>query len=46
VPTQIAGDAKAGDPADPRADLLDRRHQRVAEHQRPGQAIPELRANL
>jgi hypothetical protein len=46
VPTQISGDAEAGDPADPRADLLDRRHQRVAEHQRPRQAVPELSADL
>jgi hypothetical protein len=29
VPAQIAGDAEAGDAPDPRADLLDRRHQQV-----------------
>jgi hypothetical protein len=46
VPAQIAGDAEAGDATDPRANLLDRCHQRVAEHQRPGQAVPELRADL
>ena len=46
MPAQIAGDAEAGDAADARADLLDRHHQRVAEHQRPGQAIAELGADL
>jgi hypothetical protein len=46
MPPQITSDAKAGHPADPRADLLDRCHQRVAEQQRPGEAISELRADL
>jgi hypothetical protein len=46
VPAQISGDAKAGDAADPRADLLDRRNQRIAEHQRPGQAVAELCTDL
>ena len=46
MPAQIAGDAKAGDAADAGADLLDRDHQRVAEHQRRGQAVAELRADL
>ncbi len=43
---QIAGDAEPGNAADARADLLDRRHQRIAEQQGPGEAVAELRADL
>ncbi len=46
MPPQVAGDAVSGDAADAGADLLDRHHQRIAEHQRPGQAKAELRADL
>ena len=46
VPAQVAGDAVAGRPADPGADLLDRRHQRIGEQQRPADAEAELRAGL
>jgi hypothetical protein len=46
MPAEIASDAEAGDPANPSADFLNRRHQRIAEYQRPSQAIPQLRADL
>ena len=42
----VAGDALAGDPADARADLLDRRHQREAEQHHPAHRVAELRAGL
>ena len=42
----VAGDALAGDPADARADFLDRRHQREAEQHHPAHRIAELRAGL
>ena len=35
VPADVAGDALPGHPADPRADLLDRRHQREGEQHDP-----------
>ncbi len=41
-----ARDAVAGHPADARADLLDRAHQRPAKHQHPAQAKAELCARL
>ncbi len=43
---EIAGDAAPGHPADPRADLLDRAHQRPGEEHHPGKAEAELRADL
>ena len=42
----VAGDALAGDPADARADLLDRHHQREAEQHHPAHRVAELRAGL
>ena len=42
----VGGEALAGDPADPRADQLDRDHERRGEKHRPEQAVAELRAGL
>ena len=42
----IGGEALAGDPADLRADQLDRDHERRREKYRPEQAVTELRAGL
>ena len=46
VHADVAGDAVAGHPADARADLLDRRHQREAEQHHPAHRVAELRAGL
>src|SRR5262249_12083280 len=46
VAPDVAGDAAAGHPADARADQLDRRHQGIAEQQRPAEAVAELRTGL
>ena len=43
---EILGEAGAGDPADMRADQLDRRHQRIGEQHRPQQAVAEVGAGL
>jgi hypothetical protein len=43
---QICGDAASGGAADPSADLLDSRHQRVGEEQRPADSKAELRTRL
>jgi hypothetical protein len=42
----IASDSAPGRAPDPAADLLDGRHQRVAEQHRPGNAEAELGAHL
>ena len=42
----LAARALAGHPPDPRADGLDRRHQRKGEHHRPQHVDAELRARL
>ena len=44
--TDIAGDSMPGNPADARADLLNRRHQWIAEQHDPRHAVSELSANL
>ncbi len=44
--TQVTGNAGAGDAADLGCDLLDHRHQREAQHHRPGKAVAELCTDL
>jgi hypothetical protein len=46
VTTHVARKAAAGDPADVRADQLNRDHERVGKQLRPTQAEAELRAGL
>jgi hypothetical protein len=46
VGADIAGDPLAGYPADARADLLNRGHQRIAEQHDPGHTVAKLGADL
>src|SRR5882757_9016582 len=46
MPAYIAGYAVAGDAADARRDLLDRRHQRKGQQHGPADAVTELRTGL
>ena len=43
---KVAGEPVAGGAADPRADHLHGRHQRVGEDHRPAEAVAELRTGL
>jgi hypothetical protein len=42
----VGGKALAGDTPDPRADRLNRRHQRIGQRHRPHQVEAELRPHL
>src|SRR5205814_9485444 len=46
MPADVAGYAVAGDAADPRRNLLDRRHQWKGQQHGPADAVTELRTGL